>query len=221
MSLAIPPLTSAAIVLAIEKSDVVDLVLFSTVLAVAATIEPAVEWVEGEAGNLPFDDGDFDAVVSQFGLMFFPDRVAAVREMLRCTRSGGRVVVAVWEALERTEAFPLSVDLLQRRAGAAAADALRAPFVLGDTAGLRGVFEDAGASSISIETHPGRARFPSIRSMVEADLRGWLPIMGVVLDDDLIESILAEAETVLGQFVDEPGGAMSFAAPAHVVTVAV
>ena len=190
-------------------------------LAVADAIEPAVEWIEGEAGRLPFDDGDFDAVVSQFGLMFFPDPVAAVREMLRCTRPGGRVVVAVWEALDRTEAFPLSVDLLQRRAGAAAADALRAPFVLGDTDELRQIFEDAGASSISIDTHPGTARFPSIRSMVEADLRGWLPIMGVVLDDDLIASILAEAETALGPFVDEPGGAMTFAAPAHVVTVEV
>jgi len=43
-------------------------------------------------------------------------------------------------------------------------------------------------------TPMGRANFPSIRSMVEADLRGWLPVMGVDLPEDLILAILAEAE---------------------------
>lgn len=186
-------------------------------LAVAELIEPDVAWVEGEAGRLPFADDDFDAVVSQFGLMFFPDRVLAVREMLRCTRPGHRVVVAVWDSLERSEAYPISVDLLDQRAGPAAADALRAPFVLGDVDELGGIFVEAGASSISIETQHGTARFPSVRSMVEADLRGWLPVMGVVIDEDLIQSILAEAEAVLGEFVTADG-AMTFDAPAHIVT---
>ena len=186
-------------------------------LAVAESIEPGIVWVEGDAGRLPVDDDDFDAVVSQFGLMVYPDRVQAVREMLRCTRPGHRVVVAVWDSLERSEAYPISVDLLDRRAGRAAADALRAPFVLGDVDELGAMFDEAGASSTSIETQHGTARFPSVRSMVEADLRGWLPVMGVVLDEDLIESILAEAEVVLGEFVTADG-AMTFDAPAHIVT---
>lgn len=69
----------------------------------------------------------------------------------------------------------------------------------------------------SIETRHGTARFPSVRSMVEADLRGWLPIMGVFLDDDLIEEILAEAEDVLCEHV-QSDGTMTFDAPAHIVT---
>lgn len=186
-------------------------------LAVAQSIEPAVDWIEGDAGRLPFGDDAFDAVVSQFGLMFFPDRVQAIREMLRCARPGAGVAVAVWDALENSAAYPISVDLLHRRAGAAAADALRAPFVLGDTARLAGLFEEAGATSVSIDTRHGTARFPSVRSMVEADLRGWLPVMGVVLDDDLIEQILAEAQVVLGDYVTADGQ-MVFDAPAHIVT---
>ena len=186
-------------------------------LAVARTIEPGVIWMEGEASRLPFDDDRFDAVVSQFGLMFFPDRVRAIREMLRCVRPGGRVVVAVWEALERSQAYPILVDLLNRRAGAAAADALRAPFVLGDVDELRGLFEAAGASAVSIETQHGTARFPSVRTMVEADLRGWLPAMGVFLENDLIELIVAEAEDALSEYVTLDGE-MVFEAPAHIVT---
>lgn len=186
-------------------------------LAVAEGIEPGVTWTLGDAGQLPFDNGEFDAVVSQFGLMFFPDRVQALREMLRCVTPGARVAVAVWDALERSEAYPISVDLLNRRAGPAAADALRAPFVLGDPGELRSLFEQAGASMVSIDTRHGTARFPSVRAMVEADLRGWLPVMGVLLDDDLIELILAEAEDTLGEYVSVDGE-MVFDAPAHIVT---
>jgi hypothetical protein len=49
---------------------------------------------------------------------------------------------------------------------------LSAPFVLGDTDVLERLFQDAGAAEPSIETRHGTARFPSVRSMVEADLRG-------------------------------------------------
>lgn len=71
---------------------------------------------------------------------------------------------------------------------------------------------------MAIETHHGRAQFPSIRSMVEADLRGWLPLMDVILDEDLIEQILAEADDVLAEYVADDG-TMTFDAPAHIVTV--
>jgi SAM-dependent methyltransferase len=189
-------------------------------LAVAEQIEPDVTWVEGDATDLPFDDDHFDAAVSQFGLMFFGDRTRAIREMIRCTRPNGHVVVAVWDSLERSEAYPITVDLLQRQAGPAAADALRTPFVLGDTEVLTGIFEDAGATDYSLETRHGTARFRSVRAMVEADLRGWLPIMGVELDDDLIEHILADADDALADFVG-PDGAMTFDAPAHIITAQV
>ncbi len=186
-------------------------------LAVAESIGPGVSWIESNACDLPFDDNEFDAVVSQFGLMFFPDRAQAIHEMLRCAKPGARVVVAVWDALERSEAYPISVHLLQRRAGPAAANALRTPFVLGDTNKLRGLFEEAGASTVSIDTRHGTARFPSVRTMVEADLRGWLPVMGVSLDDDLIELILDEADDVLSEYVTADGE-MVFDAPAHIIT---
>jgi ubiquinone/menaquinone biosynthesis C-methylase UbiE len=52
-------------------------------LAVAARIAPSIEWRKGTAELLPYPDQSFDAVVSQFGLMFFIDRHQALREMLR------------------------------------------------------------------------------------------------------------------------------------------
>lgn len=189
----------------------------SGMLAVARSLDPSIDWRHGLAESLPFDDATFDVVVCQFGLMFFQDRLGAIREMLRVLVSGGRLAVAVWDSLKNSEAYPLEVDLLRRRAGGDAADALRAPFVLGDKTQLVEMFSLADAESISISTQDGKARFPSIRSMVEADLRGWLPIMGVSLSDDLIESILEEAEEVLAGFVTETG-TVEFNSPAHIVT---
>ena len=186
-------------------------------LALAQQMAPSIDWRQGLADSLPFEDHSFDRVVSQFGLMFFPDRPAALQEMLRVLVPGGRIAVAVWDSLEKSEAYPDEVELLERLAGQPAADALRAPFTLGDPQRLSELFADAGVTSVEIATRHGTARFPSIRTMVEADLRGWLPVMGVMLDAVQIESILDEAEQVLGRYVIA-GGKVEFDAPAHIVT---
>ncbi|HBY99463.1 MAG TPA: methyltransferase type 11 [Chloroflexi bacterium] len=186
-------------------------------LAVAKRLTPGIEWRQGTAESLPYPDQSFDAVVSQFGLMFFADSDKSLREMLRVLAPGGHLAVAVWDSLDNTPAYAREVALLERIAGKNAADALRAPFVLGDRSKLATLFKGAGVASVEIITHHGTARFPSIRSMAEADLRGWLPVMGVVLPEEQIERILAEAEQVLSLHVSEQGRVI-FDSPAHIVT---
>jgi ubiquinone/menaquinone biosynthesis C-methylase UbiE len=185
-------------------------------LAVAEALAPSVQWRRGLAESLPFPDETFDAVVSQFGLMFM-HRDAAVREMLRALKPGGRVVVAVWDSADRIPAYAAEIALLERRAGGRAADALRAPFALGDRDALTSIFERAGARDIAAQTVRGEAVFPSIRAMVEADLRGWLPVMGVNLDEAAIADVLAGAPGALGPCVvgDDP---IRFAVSAHILS---
>jgi ubiquinone/menaquinone biosynthesis C-methylase UbiE len=55
-----------------------------------------VEFVEADAQNLPFADGSFDVVLSTFGAMFAPDQERTARELLRVTRSGGKIGMANW-----------------------------------------------------------------------------------------------------------------------------
>lgn len=186
-------------------------------LAVAARLAPHIEWRAGVAEALPCADRSFDAVVSQFGLMFFTDRGRALREMLRTLTSGGRMAVAVWDSLDNTPAYAAEVALLERVAGRPAADALRAPFALGDREDLGRLFSAAGVASVVVSTVRGRAQFPNVRSMVEADLRGWLPVMGVMLSEDRIARILEEAEAALGAHVTTRG-TVAFDSPAHIVT---
>jgi len=59
-----------------------------------------VEWRQADALHLPFPDERFDAVVCQFGVMFFPDRIAAYREARRVLTPGGMFVFNVWDRIE-------------------------------------------------------------------------------------------------------------------------
>jgi len=185
-------------------------------LLVAGELDSKIEWKQGTAESLPFPDNSFDAVVCQFGLMFFSDKQKAIREMLRVLVPGGQLVVCVWDALAHTPAYAASVDLLKRLAGSPAAEALGAPFVLGNKHTLSELFTNAGARPISISTQTDHARFPSISVMMQSDLRGWLPLLGVHLTDEVIEQILAEAEQVHHKHIDQEGR-MVFNTSAHIV----
>jgi SAM-dependent methyltransferase len=55
-----------------------------------------VEFIEGDAEALPYPDGSFDVVLSQFGHIFAPRPAVAVREMLRVLRGGGRIAFSTW-----------------------------------------------------------------------------------------------------------------------------
>ena len=180
--------------------------------AVAAQRAPGLAWEKGVAESLPFPAGSFDAVLSQFGLMFFADRARGLSEMWRVLRPGGRLVVAVWGALEATPAYVAFIALLARLFGAEQANTLRAPFALGDPAALLALVREAGIPSAQLATPPGHTRFPSLRSWVEADARGWLQ-----LDDAQFEKLWAAAQRDLASYV-AADGSVAFAMPAHVVS---
>ncbi len=63
----------------------------------------AVKWRQADAMNLPFGDSTFDAVVCQFGAMFFPDKAAAFAETRRVLQPGGTFLFNVWDRIEDNE----------------------------------------------------------------------------------------------------------------------
>jgi SAM-dependent methyltransferase len=197
------------------SGSVIGLDLNPGMLAVARRKAPEIEWRLGPAEALPFEPGAFDAVVSQFGLMFFEDPRAAIAEMVRSLRSGGRLAVAVWDSLERTPGYAALSELLRRLFGEGVAGALRAPFRLGDTQLLLSLFSEAGLPDLAVATHTGRARFPSIRAWMHTDVRGWT--LADVLSDEQYARLVDAAEDELKPFVGEDGR-VEFPSPAHVVS---
>jgi SAM-dependent methyltransferase len=122
-----------------------------------------VEWRQADAMRLPFEDAAFDAVVCQFGAMFFPDRPAAFAEARRVLRPGGEFLFNVWDRIEENEfadvvtialskVFPADPPLFMARTphGYHDGDAVRADLAKGGFDG-----------SVRIETRAERSRAAS------------------------------------------------------------
>lgn len=182
-------------------------------LDVARRKSADIDWRAGQAEALPFDDNAFDAVLCQFGLMFFDDRETALGEMRRVVRPGGRVAVTVWDKADNSPGYAAMIDLIDRLFGGEAADALRAPFVLGETETLRGILAAGGMQDADLTTLEGTARFESIEEWVRMDVRGWT--LADMIDDTGYETLVAAAQKEMAAFA-AADGTVVFAAPAHI-----
>lgn len=201
-----------------KQSRVVGLDRNCGMLDVARTRSPEITWIDGRAEALPFPDNSFDSALCQFGLMFFDDQVTALSEIRRVTRSGGRAAVSVWDNVGNSPGYARMIELLDRLFGVEAATALRAPFTLGHVPALKKLLAEAGWSDSTITTRMGTARFPSIYEWVRLDVRGWT--LADMIDDKQFDTLVEAASTELAEFADE-GGAVSFAAPAHIAVLEV
>jgi ubiquinone/menaquinone biosynthesis C-methylase UbiE len=185
-------------------------------LAVARRNDQSVEWRLGRAEALPFDNDAFDTVVSQFGLMYFEDRRAALAEMLRVLRPGGGLAVAVWASLDEQPGCAALIGLLARLLGEQVAGAKRAPFVVGERSLLQALFDEAGAPEARITTQAGTAGFPSIASWIHTEIRGFT--LANVIDDAQLERLTQQAETIFRPFVTAHG-TVELVMSAHLITV--
>ncbi len=185
-------------------------------LMVARRKSKEIDWREGKAEVLPFADQSFDAVVSQFGLMFFDDRPAAFGEMMRVLKPGGRIAVAVCDALDHSPGYADFARLLQKLFGERIAEAFRAPFVLGDAERLLAITTAAGFPAAEIHQYMGSVRFASIASLVSTE-RACVWTLGGVLDDAQFDRLLRESETALKPYA-LADNAIIFDMPALIVT---
>jgi SAM-dependent methyltransferase len=184
-------------------------------LAVARGKAPQLTWQEGLAEELPYQEGEFDVVVCQFGLMYFDDRRGALEQLWRVLRPGGRLAVAVWAGLDEVRAYARFIDLIRQLFGDEAAKAMSAPFSLGDPAMIQNLAGEAKIPDARVVTHRGLARFPSLEWWVTADGKGWLLERWV--DDAGLERLLAKAKAELTEYVTADGR-VEFAMPAHVLS---
>lgn len=112
-----------------------------------------IEWRQADALDLPFGDGDFDAVCCQFGVMFFPDRVAGFREARRVLKPGGRFLFNTWDSIEYND----FARIVTEAAGREFPDdpprfMARTPHGYHDTEQVEADLRQAGFSSVEIVT---------------------------------------------------------------------
>lgn len=126
--------------------------------AAAKQMGLAIEWRQGRAEMLPFPDGNFDLVLCQFGLMFFTDRHAALKEMHRVLTKSGRVLLSVWQGMDRHPFYQALHDVSLHRLGVSS---IQEVFALGDAGELRELLTNAGFQHVEIEPVSMTARFPN------------------------------------------------------------
>jgi SAM-dependent methyltransferase len=111
----------------------------------------AIEYHHAPAERLPVADAAFDVVACQQGLQFFSSPVAALREMRRSLRPGGRVAVAVWAQIEHSPPFAALEGALGEVAGDELADRYRSgPWGMPDADRLRELLERAGFDGVRV-----------------------------------------------------------------------
>jgi ubiquinone/menaquinone biosynthesis C-methylase UbiE len=109
-----------------------------------------VQFRQCTADALPFADGSFDAVVCRLGVMFFPDPLAGLREMLRVVKPGGRVALTVWDKSDLNPFCYIITDVVSRYVETPPADP-NAPnaFRFAEPGKLAGILEEAGAIDVT------------------------------------------------------------------------
>ncbi len=184
----------------------------------ARRLNTEIDWRQGDAASLPFDEATFDAVVCQFGLISFQDRVAALKEMWRVLAPGGRLMVTVWwGSIDEVPAYAVLAELANRHRGPDASDAIKAIFILGDTDEVTDIFRTAGLNDVQISTRFGTERFASLEAFVEVLVKGWPPL-AALFDETHYLALLEEARSELA-FCCTDDGRFEFKSPAHVITV--
>ena len=132
-----------------------------------------IAWQQADALNLPFDDASFDAVCCQFGVMFFPDRIAGYVEARRVLRRGGSFLFNVWDRIEANE----FAHLVTGAAAVVFPDdpprfLARTPHGYHDVELIREELGNAGFARISITTLEKTSRAPSPRHPAVAYCQG-------------------------------------------------
>ena len=146
-------------------------------LEYAPSRQPAdrrIEWRQADALELPFEDAEFDVVCCQFGVMFFPNRVAGYAEARRALRPEGRFVCSVWDRIEENvfsaddvtsavaTVFPNHPPLFLART----------PHGYHDITLIREELSCAGFADIQISTREEVSRAPSARHAATAYCQG-------------------------------------------------
>lgn len=136
-------------------------------------VDDRITWAQADAQELPFEDRSFDAVLCQFGAMFFPDRVKGYAQAHRVLRPGGRFLFNIWDRIEENE-FADSVtravgELFPKNPPLFLA---RTPHGHGDVTVIQTELEAAGFGAISIDTVTGTSRAASARHPAVAYCQG-------------------------------------------------
>lgn len=190
-----------------QRGRIVGLDISPEMLTIARTMpldnsqSAPVEWYEGDAHALPFDDETFDIVFSAFGFMFFSDRIAVLKEMGRVLKPAGRLALSVWGPINKSPGQVALKESWERHFGLEAGTGFSRMHVLSDPELVRTLLDEAGFSHVLVEPTMGVVRHRSPESMV----RSVGAMFGTQADEQTRTKLIQEVSEALSSFVGSEG----------------
>jgi ubiquinone/menaquinone biosynthesis C-methylase UbiE len=165
-----------------------------------------VEWRQADATSLPFPDSSFDAVVCQFGAMFFPDKAKGFREAFRVLQPGGLFLFNVWDALEHNPVVRIAHETIATFFPNDPPGFYRIPFAFHDHATISELLDRAGFAKPQWYCVETIGTSPSARDAATGLVEGN-PVYGEIMERraDALESIKAAvARNIAAELGDHP-----------------
>lgn len=180
---------------------------------------PGIEYRQADATDLPFADRTFDAVICQFSVMLFPDRVQGMREAARVMKPGGRFLFNLWDRLELNGFSRAVHEAVAQIFPDDPPRFLEAPYACHDLTTVVRELQGAGFGTIDISVQPRVSEAADARQVAMGLVAGS-PLAGQVAERGALEEVAVEVErSVAAEFgsgpIRAPMQAFHFSASLH------
>ena len=168
--------------------------------------DPRLEWRAADMTALPFEEGAFDALACQYGMMFPPDKPAAFAEARRVIRPGGAFVFNVWDSFDENPPAAVAQRVIDELFPKDPPRFYHTPWGFHDRALLSKLTRDAGFPGATIEVVRFAVERPNARTAARALVEGT-PIYSQIVDHATVpvEHVVATMERAFARsFGDAP-----------------
>jgi ubiquinone/menaquinone biosynthesis C-methylase UbiE len=174
--------------------------------SIAEQTHPQIRWQQVAAEDLPFARSTFDAVLSQQAFQFFDDRDAALKEMHRVLRPGGRLAFSVLRSTKHNRTYQALIETFRQHGGDDLGTMMQSPFRDWSVEDLRSMVTVAGFETVSVTIGLITARFPSVPEFIEQELSSS-PLSDIVatMEDSVRDAITHDVSTGLRDYIDDRG----------------
>lgn len=202
-----------------DTGKVVGVDLNPSMLAVARRVATGIDWREGNASVLPLQDHEqFDIVICQQGLQFFPDKPAAARQMRRALAAGGRLAVSTWRPDEEIPLLRELRRIAERRLGVI----IDRRHSFGEAGPLEAMLRETGFRDVQSKTLSRTIRFNDGSAFVHLNamaLVGMSAASKEIGDEErgrIVAAITSDSAEVVLSYTDEMG--LAFELSSNVAT---